>query len=365
MKSNTLIKYNRDKKKNKRKIISKRKLKQRNFLKNSFSETDIYRKRYIEEQKRKLLNDIRSNDYTYIYAPNILSLINNPTKVIEFINKLKRTYKDRQKVFVDLSDVTSIGHDAIVILLSIMIKFKTNKIKFNGNFPKSKSAKDLLFESKFFENLKENFSPSEDYFLGNTKSIHTHGNLIVDSELAGKILLGASQTILNKSIHPKGAYRVLQEIMHNTVSHAKGQNENEMKHWWLSVDQDKTNKIVKFSFIDFGVGVFKSLIETPSNSKWAKGVEYFKNLVNLDQNEIFFQEIIEGKIHASVTGHPYRGKGIPGVKQSFTRNQIENLYIITNNVMYVAKTNTFIKLSTWFEGTFYYFELNENCYEKK
>ncbi|WP_075352664.1 hypothetical protein [Algoriphagus marinus] len=364
MKSKKNIKINRDKKKNKRILKFKVKKKIRNKINNSISEVDKFRNYYIKKQKQKLFTDLRSNiDYTNVFAPKVLSLINNPNQVIEFINKLKRSYNEREKVFVDLSSVIEIGHDAIVILLSIMIKFKANKIKFNGNFPKSKNARNILFESKFFDHLNENISSSKDYNIGDSKSIHTHGNLIVDSELAGTILLGASNTILNKYSHPKGAYRVLQEIMHNTVSHAKGLKEIEAKHWWLSVDHDKINKIVKFSFIDFGVGVFRSLIDTPNNSKWSKGVEYFKKLVNLDQNEIFFQEIIEGKIHASVTGHHYRGKGIPGVNQTFKRNQINNLYIITNNVMYIGKNNSFIKLSTWFEGTFYYFELNEDCYE--
>lgn len=363
MKSKRFIKANRDIKKNKRRIVSKRKRKKRNIVNNNISQIDKYRNHYVIEQKRKIINDLRSNKvYTNVFAPKNLSLIDNPTQVIDFINKLKRSYREKEKVFIDLSNVTDLGNDAIVILLSIMIKFKASKIEFNGNFPKSRDARDLLFQSKFFEHLNKPFKSSRGYNIGDTKSIHTHGNLIVDSELAGTILLGASKTILNKFSHPKGAYRVLQEIMHNTVSHAKGLKEKEAKHWWLSVDHDKTNKTVKFAFIDFGVGVFKSLIDTPSNSKWAKGVEHFKNLVNLDQNETFFQEIIEGKIHASVTGHPYRGKGIPGVKQSFTRNQIENLHIITNNVMYIGKTNSFIKLPTWLEGTFYYFELNKNCY---
>lgn len=356
-------KLNRDNRKFKRKIRFKKYLKEKNILNNTISNKDKKRQKYYREQKKKLfIESLNTINYTYVHAPPKFSIIKDPNSIILFVSKLKRFFEEREKVFIDLSMVEEIGFDTIVILLSIMIRFKTQKIKFNGNFPKSKKARDLLIDSGFFKYLHEQMAPSSYYNIGDKKSIHTHGNLLVDSEMAGKILLSASKTILDKQTHPKGAFRVLQEIMHNTVSHAKGPNENEDKHWWLSVEHDKEEKIVKFSFIDFGIGVFESLVNTPTNSKWAKGIDKFKNFVRLDENDKFFREIIEGKIHASVTGNHYRGKGIPGVNQVFTRNQIKKLFILTNNVCYNADKDEIYKLPSWFKGTFYYFELDKTCY---
>lgn len=357
-------KLNRDKSKFKRKLKFKSYLKLKNTLNNQVTNKDKQRLKLYREQKRNLfIESLNTINYTYVHAPAILSLIKDSKSVIVFVNKLRRSFEEREKVYIDLSIVEEIGLDTIVILLSIMIRFKTQKIKFNGNFPKSKKARNFLIDSGFFNYLHEQIAPSDYYNIGDKRSIHTHGNLLVDSEMAGKILLSASKTILDKQIHPKGAFRVLQEIMHNTVSHAKGPKENEAKHWWLSVEHDKEEKVVKFSFIDFGIGVFESLVNTPTNSKWAKGIDKFRNFVKLDENDKFFQEIIEGKIHASVTGNHYRGKGIPGVNQVYNRSQIKKLFILTNNVCYSAEREEIYKLPNWFAGTFYYFELDKTCYE--
>lgn len=363
----TLVKkQKRDLKKLKRNLDFKRFRKNKNRINNSISAKDKERNILIKREKERLIRDLNKyHDYTFIKGPETLSIIENPSKTIRFINKLKRSYNHAEKVFVDLSEVNKINHDAIVILLSIMIRFKSKKIRFNGNFPKTAQARNLLIESGFFTHLVTNFKESKNYEIGKKDSILTHGNLIVDSELAGNMLLDASKTILGKSIYPKGAFRVLQEIMHNTVSHAKGGEENEAKHWWLSINHDVVKKVVKISFVDFGIGVFKSLVNTPENSKWSKGIELFKSFVAFDRNDAFFREILEGQIHASVTGHHYRGKGIPGVNQVFKRDQIKKLFILTNNVCFDGEKNELVKMNDWFEGTFYYFELNNDCYGKE
>ena len=56
------------------------------------------------------------------------------------------------------------------------------------------------------------------------------------------------------------------ELMQNTNNHASLKVFGE-KHWWLSVNYDKDNNKVKFSFVDFGMGIFKSLENKNSKSK--------------------------------------------------------------------------------------------------
>ncbi len=69
--------------------------------------------------------------------------------------------------------------------------------------------------------------------------------------------------------------------------------------------------------------------------------------------------ILEGKLHETVTGEYYRGKGLPGIVEALKRNQISNLHIISNDVYANVQTGNYTILENKFEGTFIYWELNE------
>lgn len=70
--------------------------------------------------------------------------------------------------------------------------------------------------------------------------------------------------------------------------------------------------------------------------------------------------ILEGELHRTSTGHYYRGKGLPGIKTALERNQIDNLYIITNDAYGNVCKNKFVTLQHSFNGTFIYWELTSN-----
>ncbi len=130
-----------------------------------------------------------------IIAPSNFSFIDNPNELVRFISKLNNQFDQKNKVIVVLKNVEKISYDAIVVLLSILVRFKSNKIKFNGDFPKSESAKMNLKESKFLEYLFQNFNDEDRYELGQNSSIVTHAWKHVDSELGDKIISNASKTV--------------------------------------------------------------------------------------------------------------------------------------------------------------------------
>lgn len=120
------ILINHAKKQELRRIISKKKKKNK--------------RRYLQgkskEERQKYILENRFKDYSKIKAPSNFSLIENTEESLKFIAKIEKCLKNRSKVFVNLTDVETIAHGAIVVLLSIMTKFKYNHIDFNGNFPK-------------------------------------------------------------------------------------------------------------------------------------------------------------------------------------------------------------------------------------
>lgn len=112
------ILINHAKKQELRRIISKKKKKNK--------------RRYLQgkskEERQKYILENRFKDYSKIKAPSNFSLIENTEESLKFIAKIEKCLKNRSKVFVNLTDVETIAHGAIVVLLSIMTKFKYNHI---------------------------------------------------------------------------------------------------------------------------------------------------------------------------------------------------------------------------------------------
>lgn len=232
----------------------------------------------LREYKRKF--EDRFQGYKRVYAPGNLSFIENPVEVTEFISELKGHFDKQKKVFVVLKNVKAISYDAIVVLLSIMVRFKANNIDFNGDFPDDVAAKRVLNESKFLPYLYQKFRKEDRYQLGQESSIHTHAWKDVDSELGHELIKNASKTIWGEERRCQGVQRTLIELMLNTNNHADDSKKGE-KHWWLSVHHDKKNKKVSFAFIDFGVGVFTSLNNKRQGSKFFGVIDKLKERIKI------------------------------------------------------------------------------------
>src|SRR5690606_864526 len=260
--------------------------------------------------------------------------------------------------------VKTISYDAIVVLLSIMVRFKATKIDFNGDFPENEEARRILTESKFLQYLYQSFRNEDRYQLGQNSSIVTHAWKDVDSELGNELIKNASKTIWGEERRCQGVQRTLIELMLNTNNHADDSKKGE-KHWWLSVHHDKVNKKVSFAFIEFGVGVFTSLNNKRYGSKFFGIVDKLKERVKFGNNADLLRLIMDGTLHRTATGKPYHGKGLPGINKVRERNQISNLNIITNDVHASLDNDSFQIMSKSFSGTFVYWELNNensNCH---
>lgn len=304
-------------------------------------------------------------DYEHVKAPDNFSLICNHEEVIKFISIIENNFNSNKKVFVILRNVINIDYGAIVVLLSIMVKFSTSKISFDGDFPRDNDIKHKLAKSGFFDNLFRTFEYSERYEIHSKKkdSIYTHAYKSVDSDLGAKIISAATETIWGETRRCQGVQRALVELMQNTNNHASIEKQGE-KHWWLSVNHDKTQHKVSFSFVDFGVGVFKSLDNKGPKSKFHEWTKKIFGKLEYKNNADLLRLIFEGKLHQTVTGKPYRGKGLPGIAEAEKRNQLSHLIVITNNVYADVENEMFKLINIPFNGTFVYWELgesNESC----
>lgn len=316
----------------------------------------------INSQRRTSINHNNKikehfNDYRHIKAPANFSLIHNTEEVLNFISKVEECYKEKKKIFINLSSVEVLGHGAIVVLLSKLVQFKTSKIDVNGNFPKTKNAETLLRKSGFLDYLYEKIEEKDEYSFDN--KICTHATKNVAPELSDKIIQNASISVWGDVRRCTGLQRVYLELMQNTNNHASANNPGE-KYWWSTISYKKEDNKVCFSFIDFGVGIFESLTNKQDGNKFFGAIEKVKQKYKYGTNAELLKLLLNGDVHKTATGHYYRGKGLPGVFTANQRNQISNLKIISNDAYADPTNDKYVKLKNNLSGTFIYWELNEN-----
>lgn len=204
---------------------------------------------------------------TKVEAPDVLSFVRNPEEVCKFIAQLRECFDKKKPVWVVLKHVREIDYDGITVLLSVMVRFKSKHIEFNGDFPLDKVVRKTIEDSKFFDHLKGTFRDEDAYDLTGKSSILTHAKRTVDSELGQKLIESATQTVWGEKRRCPGIQRTFIELMQNTNNHASLETEGD-KHWWLSVKHIKEQNRVAFSFVDYGVGVFYNLKNKPQDNKF-------------------------------------------------------------------------------------------------
>jgi hypothetical protein len=315
----------------------------------------------VDKPQRKAKN-IKKNiqqqqlaGYKQLKAPKTFSLTKNTEDTLSFIAQMEDCFEKKKKVFVNLEKVETIGQGAIVVMLSILVKFKANKIDFNGNFPKNKKAETNLKKSGFFKYLyDENITEQDVYSFEN--DICTHANKKVDSKLSDEIIKRASKFIWQEERRCTGLQRVFIELMQNTNNHASLTGTGE-HHWWATVYYSKDDNKVCFAFIDYGVGILDSL-NNKKEGKFLGVIPKIKQLFNPNSNADLLKLLLTGEVHKTATGNYYRGKGLPGIYEACKNNKISNLVIISNDAIADYANDKYESLNNKLSGTFVYWELN-------
>ncbi len=317
-------------------------------------------KRVIGELHRERYNEFF--DYIKVKAPTNFSFIDNTLEFISFLNEIDRLYEQRKKVFVKMNHITSMADDAILVLLSSMIKYRANNRLFNGNKPRRKDLLKRLIDSGFFQQLYSKPSLENDYSINTIKSkIYTHAQKTVDAPLAHQLIGQASKVVWGEKRRCPGIQNTLKELMQNTHNHAS-ENKGE-KLWWTVISKDWDEKKVRFSFIDYGLGVFRSLNDKKPTEKFYKALEKLKIKFPWAQSEAEQLELIlKGELHRTSTGQNNRGKGLPAIYKSLIDGRLDSLVIITNGVYADVKNSDFHMLDNEFHGTFISWEMNKDIF---
>lgn len=351
-----MIKANHDKKSFKRKQILKHCKWRRN--KSKLGVPKIVWKALNKEKK------IFEN-FERISAPRLFSLVYNTEPVLRFINRLSTCFEKRKKVFVVLRHVKCITGDALVLLLSNVVEFKASGIDFNGNKPKDPKVAKQVDNSGFFKilydegNEKMDFKNRDSYTINDDQYIYTHATKSVDSELTASLIENAAEFLWGEKRRCIGVQRIMIELMQNTNNHAS-RNAGE-KFWWLSMTKENNPKRVCFSFIDYGMGIFRSLATKGRDDKFFGWLDRMKSICYPENHYEVLNKMMTGEFHQTVTGKSYRGKGIPGIYKEISKESITKLVAISNDAFGNASDDDFHKLMSPLKGTFLYWEMDESC----
>lgn len=321
----------------------------------SKKKAQLKRKRRGRKQYHRL---IMANNYydKEKEAPSNFSFHENRDGVLNFITQLEKNLYDELSLLVNMKLVVSIDLEAIVLLLGIMAEYNTRNIRFNGNLPDHSASKDKLVDSGFLNQL---FPSGEQYNFGSERGIYTHGTNVFDQELSYEIVSNSLIAVFGEKRRSQGSQKLLIEAMKNTISHA-GAGTNNTRHWWLSVRQDKNNKKATFTFLDYGIGIFKSLRTKGIHDPGYSWVE--KNLKLDTRNHILLQKIMSGELqHISRSRKYNQGNGLPGMKSALDNNYISKLTILSNDVLADVGLNSYQQLVTPFSGTMIQFEIINTC----
>lgn len=269
----------------------------------------------------------------------------NCVGVIKFINELKFLGEKGKNLNINMEEVTEIGNGAISMLLSVINELGNKAILIKGSKPNDIVARSILEKSGFFRYIKTIISDEN----SNSKStiLRTGDNKTPPTELVVEVRK-AMETVWGVNARCPRLYGGIFEMFRNSCDHAF--KNTEPITWHLGLTHMEDENIVKFSFVDNGIGILNTIksgiIKTVFN--------LFRD--NSDLLSTAFKDGIESR-----TGLSWRGKGLPSIYEMLTDNIITKLIVISNDVYIDFDNNILKNLPVSFSGTYYYWEINKEC----
>jgi hypothetical protein len=290
-----------------------------------------------------------------IKAPANLKFLDNPEAVIGFITKAERALKENKSLYVDMRFVEKIDYPTITALLAVLYRSRKRGIKINGNLPKDKSARNILTKSGFLYTLF-----SQDPGAGHKHDISVDNQLftldVADLKVVAEIEKTVAECVCGKNRKLPGLYTTIGELMDNTTTHAS-EHQGETERWWLSINYDHDLKTVSFVFMDYGIGIFTSLLGKKGEHPVKSLLEKAKSLFGVDATDKHLRLIVTESASKAYKLPDGRGQGIYGIYQTLQRQWIENLYIVSNNAFGDISKDSYKKLKNGLNGTLYYWEI--------
>lgn len=280
-------------------------------------------------------------------APQNFSFIDNSDEVVKYFNLVKENVESDQPIKIDISKITNLSPDIIILQIAILKDRKSMRVGINGNAPEDPNLRKIFIESGLYNFVS---SRGKKRVADNNKLWKHSTNNQVKGEIAGEAVAVCKSLFQQNGINydTDNIYNLLVEAMSNTINHADKKKAN--INWWLYYFIDENDKTIKYSFIDLGIGIFKS---ASFNS--------YRRIANIfvPGNSFLVKPFLEGKIISSrENDNEISGKGVKQIINCAKNPEFTKFTIITNDQMINVKDKTNQSLSHNFDGTFIHFEIS-------
>lgn len=223
------------------------------------------------------------------------------------------------RIILDHSEVEDLSTETLVLLLAHIETYERLYKHFNieGVRPKSERARRLLLSSGFTKFMSFSAEPA----IKNSDIFEIHRGSQVEPHTASKFNSFALEKLRKEpSIASRRNYSMLIECMANTRNHAYQIDGKPIRKWWLVAQYDAQKQKMRFSFLDLGVGIPKTVRKK------------FSELVTLKSDSRLIDSALRGNLSnlRTSTGLPHRGKGLPRILNNLKSNFIQNLAIMSN-----------------------------------
>lgn len=328
------------------------------FLKNKFLKK-------IKRERIKYYKNLYGKDKIItkpIPVPKIFSISKNSAKTIKLFEQIREHCKNSKKeLVVNMESVEEVDIDALMYLKYIVYEIRqVKRINCYMSFtpPKNKLLHDFIRASGFIKHIEKDewlakYKKSISY--STTDNVITeigsyqnpnfrirNGN-IIDRSVSGSIIDFVSGKVESIGKEILFLYKMLSELMENTVMHAYTDGEKiKHKDWYVFAEKNEKEKKVSFVFLDTGLGIPNTI----------KG-KFFKDIIFPSESSRLLSTLKgEGRTRAEVEN---RGKGLPFIYKLYLDGKIKNLMIISNQACFNLNNNDDIKKEL--KGTLFYWEI--------
>ncbi|TCJ12179.1 hypothetical protein EPD60_16680 [Flaviaesturariibacter flavus] len=288
-------------------------------------------------------------------APKEFSTAVDIAGVLEYITKFKSVeISNKAIVYLNFRRVRVLDAGAMAMVLSVAHDLESQGVKVIGSKPVFPPARKIFNDSGILE-----------HFIDGRGRHRACTNHLIQGR--GKTLqmdaaietVRAMETVFGKRAYNRPIQTALIEMMANSVNHAFPAGDDQIstylelfleeKPWYLSVFHDPEGKKVFFSFVDNGVGIINTIRRR------------FGQLVadQVDDTRIL-HKAFSGE-YRSRTQQAERGKGLVSIREVSTKRSVRQLKVVTNNHLYDFETGSGTKLANSFEGTVYFWTLDDTC----
>lgn len=298
--------------------------------------------RIFREKRRRA-----QKPFINLVAPKQFSLIANTNEVLKYFEGAEKKFAGGENVAFDISEVETLTADAIALLVA---SIKDDDFIHGGNYrgtaPNKPELNKLFMESGFLDHVRHGW----DAHTNKENLLHKEDNFKVSPKIAKSASLKGIQHVSHNSRPFEALYEILIECMSNTNNHANLSSAGKCK-WWMYVYSNPNEEVSSYSFVDVGVGIFKSAVIQSKIKQSLKGTPLYPNIR-------LVPELLSGKLQSRIDkDNEIRGKGIPQIVDHANSPRFRSFYIIANDVKIDLKTGESKQLNHSLNGTFLHWEL--------